>query len=88
MTPEQLRIQELEAKLAAAEAKPTRGPSRRRTQPVAPQATAQQHNVPAAEATEIDAGGEEDGTGSGATVPAGNDPALASISARLSKILS
>jgi hypothetical protein len=85
LTPEQLEIQELRAKLAAAEAKPSKGPTRKRTQPVAPQATAEPHSP--VEAAPED--GEEDGSGSGAVVqPAGADPALASISARLSKILS
>jgi len=85
LTPDQIRIKELEAKLAAAEAKP----QKRRTKPVAPQAEAQTHAGPPLPAP-VGPGepeGEEDGSGSGAMVPAG-DPALASISARLSKILS
>jgi len=78
LTPEQARIRELEAKLAAAEAKPTRAP-RRRTQPVAPQAEAQPHVAAS--------NGEEDGSGTEETVTQGNDPALKSISDRLEKLL-
>lgn len=102
LTPEQLRIKELEAKLAAAEA--GKKPKKARSQPVAPQSTAEPANSQqvsmafgAGQKTEaeIAAGlpgetivggdGEEDGSGSGATVP--NDPVLESVSARLSKML-
>lgn len=88
LTPEQLKIKELEAQLAAAKAVPAKGPSRRRTQPVSPQAQAEPHQQVAAEETTgiTLPAGEEDGTGTGATVTA--DPALDSITARLSKILS
>jgi hypothetical protein len=72
LTPEQLRIKELEAKLAAAEAKPAKGP-RKRPGPVSPSPTAEHHQEMIE--TEADAAGSP------------NDPALASISSRLEKLL-
>jgi hypothetical protein len=84
LTPEQAKIRELEDQLAAAKAAsaPATRPTRRRSQPVAPSAQAEPHQP-------VEAAGEEDGSGSGAAVAAGgSDPALDSITARLSKILS
>jgi hypothetical protein len=122
LTPEQARILELEAKLAAAEAK-QKAPRKTRTPPVAPSTTAEpagssgpalpppvgpgaafgggaptrtEAQIAAAlpGETTIQSGGvpsedgEEDGSGSGAAAQAPvNDPALASISARLSKLM-
>jgi hypothetical protein len=86
LTPEQARIRELEALLATTQAKPGRAPTRRRTQPVAPQTDAQPH-TPQQEAAPAEAA-EEDGSGSGMAQPETSDPALDTISARLAKILS
>lgn len=100
LTPAELRIRELEAQLAAAKGgeapKRTRKP---RTGPVAPQATAQSvaqtmagngAGTPAQEPQQqaLPMGGEEDGSGTGAGVQTAGDPALTSLSARLSKIIS
>jgi hypothetical protein len=85
LTPDQLRIRELEARLAATDAKAAKAP-RRRTQPVAPQSKAEAHAGPGLPPPVGEEGGEEDGSGTGATVQP--DPALSSITARLSKVLS
>jgi hypothetical protein len=92
LTEDQLKIRELEAKLAAATAgQPVKAPTRRRTQPVAPQQTAEAHTGPPLPAPvgpeTAQPEGEETGDGTGAVVPGGADPALDSITARLSKIL-
>jgi hypothetical protein len=118
LTPEQARILELEAKLAASEAK-QKAPRKTRSQPVAPSATAEpagssgpalpppvgpgmgaafggtppartEAQIAAALPGETIVQGdeEEDGSGSGAPAQAQvNDTALASISARLSKLM-
>lgn len=71
LTPEQVRIAELEAQLAAA--KGAAAPKRRRSQPVAPASDAQPLPPPET---------EETGDGDDAA-----DPALAAINARLDKVM-
>jgi hypothetical protein len=77
LTPEQLKIRDLEAQLAAAKGGTGKAPRKRSAQ-VAPQAKADAHTP---------AEGEEDGSGTGDAVETANDPALAIISARLDKLL-
>lgn len=91
LTPAEAKIRELEAQLAAMKAPDagaTKRPRKARTPPVAPQATAQTMEASQQAQEHPQEAGEEDGSGTGAAVaPAAGDPALSSISARLSKIL-
>lgn len=73
LTPEQIRVKELELELARLKAAQPVQPKRRRSQPVAPQAEAQ--TLPPPETA-------DDGTGDDA-----EDPALAAINARLDKVM-